>query len=227
MRIDSASSTGLARAMNRIRDRRLPNVRSALVRAAVARLTRRVEVGELTIQLPSGERIHCCSGKPGPAAEIEFLKWRAIMRILVGGEVSARRELLRRRVDELRSAGSDRVGRAQRGSVHRFHQGPVLQGPPQSNRSSASRQHALRQPPQRCRALRSGERVLPSVARPNHDLFLGHFSGPGRDPRTGSGDEIRPHHRSPQSRWRGERPRNRRRLGALCRAAIAGSAARE
>jgi cyclopropane-fatty-acyl-phospholipid synthase len=73
--------------MNCIRDRRLPNVRSALVRAAVARLTRRVEVGELTIQLPSGERIHCCSGKPGPAAEIEFLKWRAIMRILVGGEV--------------------------------------------------------------------------------------------------------------------------------------------
>jgi cyclopropane-fatty-acyl-phospholipid synthase len=65
----------------------LADLRSLLVRAVVARLTRRVEVGELTIQLPSGERVRCSGRKPGPVADICFLKWRTIMRVAVGGDV--------------------------------------------------------------------------------------------------------------------------------------------
>ena len=74
--------------MNRIGSRRrLADLRSLLVRAVVARLTRRVEVGELTIQLPSGERVRCRGREPGPVADIHFLKWRTIMRVAVGGDV--------------------------------------------------------------------------------------------------------------------------------------------
>ena len=74
--------------MNRIGSRRrLADLRSLLVRAVVARLTRRVEVGELTIQLPSGERVRCSGREPGPVADIHFLKWRTIMRVAVGGDV--------------------------------------------------------------------------------------------------------------------------------------------
>jgi cyclopropane-fatty-acyl-phospholipid synthase len=73
--------------MNEIRHPRMSSVRNLLVRAVLARLMRRVEVGDLTIQLPSGERVHCSGRKPGPAADIQFLKWRTIMRVVVGGDV--------------------------------------------------------------------------------------------------------------------------------------------
>ena len=180
--------------MNRIR---APNVQSLLVRAAVARLTRRVEVGELTIQLPSGDRVHCSGAKPGPAADIEFLKWRAIMRILVGGEVGVARELLRRRMDELRSAGTDRVGRAERGSGHRFHQGSRARALCQSSCSSASRQHALG----RRRNIVAHYDLGNEFYRLWLDRTMTYSSAIfpeslRRDPGGGSGDEIRPHHRA-------------------------------
>jgi cyclopropane-fatty-acyl-phospholipid synthase len=67
--------------------RRLPDVRSQLVRIVVTWLTRRVRVGRLTIELPSGERVDCRGDETGPQADIRFLKWRAIVRVAVGGDV--------------------------------------------------------------------------------------------------------------------------------------------
>jgi cyclopropane-fatty-acyl-phospholipid synthase len=67
--------------------RRLPDVRSQLVRIVVTWLTRRVRVGRLLIELPSGERVDCRGEEIGPQADIRFLKWRAIVRVAVGGDV--------------------------------------------------------------------------------------------------------------------------------------------
>jgi cyclopropane-fatty-acyl-phospholipid synthase len=67
--------------------RRLPDVRSQLVRIVVTWLTRRVRVGRLTIELPSGERVDCRGDETGTQADIRFLKWRAIVRVAVGGDV--------------------------------------------------------------------------------------------------------------------------------------------
>lgn len=74
--------------MNGVRSRRrLPNVGSLLVRTLVAWLTRRVQFGRLSIELPSGERVDCRGDKPGPVADIRFLKWRAIARVAAGGDI--------------------------------------------------------------------------------------------------------------------------------------------
>ena len=74
--------------MNRIGSRwRLADLRNLMVRTIVAWLTRRVEVGELTIHLPSGEPVHCRGREPGPVADIQFLKWQTIVRVAVGGDV--------------------------------------------------------------------------------------------------------------------------------------------
>jgi cyclopropane-fatty-acyl-phospholipid synthase len=67
--------------------RRLPEVRSQLVLIVVTWLTRRVRVGRLTIELPSGERVDCRGDQTGPQADIRFLRWRAIVRVAVGGDV--------------------------------------------------------------------------------------------------------------------------------------------
>ena len=71
--------TGLYRPISRLR--------SSLVGAVVARLTREAKVGELTIDLPSGERLRCAGAEHGPVADIRFLKWRAMARLVFGGDV--------------------------------------------------------------------------------------------------------------------------------------------
>ena len=63
------------------------NVQSSMVGALVARLTREAKVGELTIDLPSGERLRCAGAEHGPVADIRFLKWRAMARLVFGGDV--------------------------------------------------------------------------------------------------------------------------------------------
>src|SRR5208283_1234090 len=87
-RLVFARSTGQTPAMNRTGlYRPMSNVRSSLVGAVVARLTRKAKVGDLMIALPSGERFRCAGSEPGPAADIRFLKWRAMARLVFGGDV--------------------------------------------------------------------------------------------------------------------------------------------
>jgi cyclopropane-fatty-acyl-phospholipid synthase len=66
---------------------RLSDLRSWAVRTIVARLTRAADVGQLTIHLPSGDLMTCSGSKSGPVADIRFVKWRSISRVLVGGDV--------------------------------------------------------------------------------------------------------------------------------------------
>lgn len=50
-------------------------------------LTRKVEYGQLLIQLPSGEAIHCAGPHPGPVGTIVLHRWRALRRMVVGGDI--------------------------------------------------------------------------------------------------------------------------------------------
>jgi cyclopropane-fatty-acyl-phospholipid synthase len=53
----------------------------------LARLIRRIEVGRLTVVLPSGVRLDHPAAKPGPEAVLVLARWRAMRRLLVDGDV--------------------------------------------------------------------------------------------------------------------------------------------
>src|SRR3954471_3229832 len=59
--------------------------RRSLWRALLLRLGRRIAVGELTIELPSGERLSF-AGAAGTTAFLRVHRWRALRRLLFGGE---------------------------------------------------------------------------------------------------------------------------------------------
>jgi cyclopropane-fatty-acyl-phospholipid synthase len=70
------------------RSRSLSRLRLWLARWLIARATRGVSVGRLEIVLPSKERLEISGSGPGPEADIQFHKWRSIVRILAGGDVA-------------------------------------------------------------------------------------------------------------------------------------------
>ena len=75
------------RLAGRPRRRRSQRARNLLLRAGLKWLTRSVEVGRLSIELPTGERVDCTGASPGPQADIRFRKWRSIWRVAIGGDV--------------------------------------------------------------------------------------------------------------------------------------------
>ena len=50
-------------------------------------LARQVERGQLTIQMPSGEAIHCAGPSPGPNGRLILHNWRAVRRMLFAGDI--------------------------------------------------------------------------------------------------------------------------------------------
>ncbi len=70
---DGASSSGRA---NRSIGRRF-----------LLHLARQVEQGQLLVYLPSGEAILCTGTRPGPSARLHIHRWRAVRRLLLGGDI--------------------------------------------------------------------------------------------------------------------------------------------
>jgi cyclopropane-fatty-acyl-phospholipid synthase len=51
------------------------------------KLIRPAQCGALTITLPSGDQIEQCGIRPGPQAVLHVVKWRMLLRLLVGGSI--------------------------------------------------------------------------------------------------------------------------------------------
>ncbi len=59
----------------------------SLARRFLVRLCRQVEYGEIAIEMPFGEIIHCVGTRPGPSARLTLVRWRAVRRLLLGGDI--------------------------------------------------------------------------------------------------------------------------------------------
>ncbi|MSP03526.1 MAG: class I SAM-dependent methyltransferase [Acetobacteraceae bacterium] len=58
-----------------------------LARRFMLHLARQVRHGQFHIQLPSGETIHCTGPHPGPSGLLSLHRWRAVRRLLTGGDI--------------------------------------------------------------------------------------------------------------------------------------------
>jgi len=63
------------------------SARLSLARRFLARLATQVEHGQLLIQTPAGETIQRAGPKPGPSATLTLARWRAVRRLLLGGDI--------------------------------------------------------------------------------------------------------------------------------------------
>src|SRR5271165_3709737 len=59
----------------------------SLMRRFLVHLARQVDRGQIVIQMPSGEAIHCMGTRSGPTARLNLLRWRAVWRLLMGGDI--------------------------------------------------------------------------------------------------------------------------------------------
>ena len=60
----------------------------SLVRRFLVHLGRLVDHGQIVIQTPSGEAIHCMGTRSGPTACLTLHRWRAVRRLLMGGDIA-------------------------------------------------------------------------------------------------------------------------------------------
>ena len=60
----------------------------SLVRRFLVHLARQVDLGQIVIQTPSGEAIHCMGTRSGPTACLTLNRWRAVRRLLMGGDIA-------------------------------------------------------------------------------------------------------------------------------------------
>jgi cyclopropane-fatty-acyl-phospholipid synthase len=56
--------------------------------ALLAGLLRRIAIGSLTVVTPSGGRLTGCGRDPGPEATLVLHSWRALQRLIIGGDVA-------------------------------------------------------------------------------------------------------------------------------------------
>lgn len=61
--------------------------RLSLIGLLVTRLLAGIEAGRLTVITPSGQRIEHCAPQDGPEAVLIFHKWRALRRLITGGDI--------------------------------------------------------------------------------------------------------------------------------------------
>ncbi len=61
---------------------------ASLARRFLVHLARQVEYGQVLIKTPSGEAIHCVGPRPGPSARLDLNRWRAVRRLLLGGDIA-------------------------------------------------------------------------------------------------------------------------------------------
>jgi cyclopropane-fatty-acyl-phospholipid synthase len=56
-------------------------------RRFLRRLVRQIEHGQITIRMPGGTVIHHAGAQPGPHATLTLHRWRAVRRLLAGGDI--------------------------------------------------------------------------------------------------------------------------------------------
>lgn len=61
--------------------------RHGLARSILQRLISCIDAGRLTVVTPSGERIDYQAAEPGPEAMLVLNRWRALRRIVIGGDI--------------------------------------------------------------------------------------------------------------------------------------------
>ena len=64
-----------------------PPMGLSLARRFIVRLARQIDRGQIVIQTPSGETIHCTGARPGPVARLTLYRWRAAWRLLMDGDI--------------------------------------------------------------------------------------------------------------------------------------------
>ena len=68
-----------------------PPVLSSALRRTLLHFLRRIEVGTLTVTLPSGASIHHAGARPGPDGVLLVRRWRALLRLLLAGDLGLAR----------------------------------------------------------------------------------------------------------------------------------------
>jgi cyclopropane-fatty-acyl-phospholipid synthase len=61
--------------------------RLAVRHAPLRALLSRIRVGQLALTLPDGRRVHAAGALPGPRAELHLHRWRALLRLLLEGDL--------------------------------------------------------------------------------------------------------------------------------------------
>jgi cyclopropane-fatty-acyl-phospholipid synthase len=63
-------------------------MRLSFARRFLMHLARQVEYGQILVKTPSGEAIHCVGPRPGPSARLDLKRWRAVRRLVLGGDIA-------------------------------------------------------------------------------------------------------------------------------------------
>jgi cyclopropane-fatty-acyl-phospholipid synthase len=71
-----------------------PTASDRIGRAVVAKFLSLVDVGEIDVELPNGDRIERRGSLPGPAARIRFRSWRGVRRLMTQGDIGFARGYL-------------------------------------------------------------------------------------------------------------------------------------
>ena len=174
--------------------------RGSWLEPLVRRFLARINVGDLTIELPSGARLAHKGARPGPQAFLTVHRWRAIWRLILEGDVGfaesyisgdwssrdlpAFIELAARNIEPLEAKIN--------GSFADASDRPLA--------SSRARQYTYRQPQKHRVSLRSRQCLLPMLARPEHDLFVRPLCGTFRYPRRCASQENQAH-RGTSGHW--------------------------
>ncbi len=172
----------------------------SLLEPLVRRFLARIDVGSLTVELPSGTRLAHKGAQAGSAGLPHHSSLASDLAADPARRCRFRRELHHGRLVEPRSARFHRArGEEYRaaGSEDRWEFRYASDWPPAPSRA---RQYANRQPQEHRISLRSRQRLLPMLARREHDLFVRPLCGNFRHARRCASQENRSHRRT-SGRW--------------------------
>lgn len=145
--------------------------RGSLLEPLVRRFLARIDVGDLTIELPSGARL-AHKGATGASSIPHGSSLASDLAADPGRRCRFRRELHFRRLVEPRSAGIHRARRQEHRTTRSEDQWEFRYASDWPPAPFGARQYPDWQPKEHRFSLRSRQRLLPMLARPEHELFF-------------------------------------------------------
>ncbi len=162
---------------------RIPQARSArmgerVAREALFRLLGKLQIGSLTLHEGPQSHHFGSAGKPQePQAEVHIHDPAVYGQMLTGGSIAAGEAYIKGLVVLACAGGSDPPVQRQPRGTGQLRSGAVLAGKAGAEaRPSLQPQYAQGLAGEHRRALRSGQRVFPTVPRSDHDVFVGDIS---------------------------------------------------